>query len=98
MSRTAQQLALRVEYGKARVRLTQIRLCVKPRFACAAAADHDRVEVAAVLSAVQTSTAILRKNLVVLRLYRPVFFVDGSFVAPPCRSVFLTSAVVAARR
>ena len=78
VSRTAQQLALWVKHGKARVGLAQIRFCVKSRFACAAAADHDRVEVAAVLPPVQTHTDILREDLVGLRCGCPVFSVDGS--------------------
>ena len=82
MSRTAQQLALRVQHGKARVGLAQIRFCVKSRFACAAAADNDRIEVAAVLSPVQSHPDILREDLVVLRCSRPVFSVDGSSRAP----------------
>ena len=98
MSRTAQQLAFRVEHGKARVGLTQIRFGVKSRFACAAAADNERVEVAAVLSSVQSHTDILREDLVVLRHSRPVFSVDGSSRAPLGRTVFLAAAVIAAGR
>ena len=98
MSRTAQQLAFRVEHGKARVGLTQIRFGVKSRFACAAAADNERVEVAAVLSSVQSHTDILREDLVVLRRSRPVFSVDGSSRAPLGRTVFLAAAVIAAGR
>ena len=96
VSRTAQQFALRVQHGKARVGLAQIRFRIKPCFACAAAADHDRVEVAAVLSSVQTHPYILREDLVVLRCSRPVFSVDGSSRAPFCRTVFLASAVITA--
>ena len=98
MSRASQQLALRVQHGKARVGLTQIRFCIKPRLACAAAADHDRIEVAAVLPSVQTHTDILREDLVVLRLGCPVFPVDGSGRAPLGRTVFLATAVIAAGR
>ena len=96
MPRTAQQLAFRVENGKARVGLTQIRFGVKSRFACAAAADNDRIEVAAVLSPVQSHTDILREDLVVLRLGCPVFSVDGSGRAPLGRAMFLAPAVIAA--
>ena len=98
MPRTAQQLAFRVEHGKARVGLTQIRFGVKPRLACAAAADHDRVEIAAVLSSVQSHTDILREDLVVLRCSCPIFSVDGSSRAPLGRTVFLAAAVIAAGR
>ena len=98
MPRTAQQLAFRVEYGKARVGLTQIRFGVKSRLACAAAADNDRIEVAAVLSPVQSHPDILREDLVVLRLGCPVFSVDGSGRAPLGRTVFLASTVIAAGR
>ena len=98
VSRAAQQLALRVEYGKARVGLTQIRFGVKSRFACAAAADNDRVEVAAVFSSVQSHPDILREDLVVLRRSRSVFSVDGSGRAPLGRTVFLATAVIAAGR
>ena len=98
MPRTAQQLAFRVEHGKARVGLTQIWFGVKSRFACAAAADNDRIEVAAVLSPVQTHTDILCEDLVVLRRSRPVFSVDGSSRAPLGRTVFLAPAVIAAGR
>jgi len=82
VSRAAQQLALRVQHSKARVGLAEIRFCVKSRFACAAAADNDRVEVAAVFPPVQTHTDILREDLVGLRRSRPVFSVDGSSRAP----------------
>ena len=98
MPRTAQQLAFRVENGKARVGLAQIRFGVKSRFACAAAADNDRIEVAAVLSPVQSHTDILREDLVFLRLGCPVFSVDGSSRAPLGRTVFLATAVIAAGR
>ena len=98
MPRAAQQLALRVQHGKARVGLTQIRLCVKPRLACATAADHDRIEVAAVLPSVQTHTDILREDLVVLRCGCPVFSVDSSGRTPLGRTVFLAPAVIAAGR
>ena len=96
--RTAQQLAFRVQHGKARVGLAQIRFGVKPRLACAAAADNDRIEVAAVLSPVQPHPDILREDLVVLRLGCPVFSVDGSGRAPLGRTVFLATAVIAAGR
>ena len=98
VSRASQQLTLRVQHGKARVCLTQIRLCEKPRLACTAAADHDRVEIAAVLSPVQSHTDILREDLVFLRLGCPVFSVDGSSRAPLGRTVFLATAVIAAGR
>ena len=71
---------------------------VKPRFACAAAADNDRVEVAAVFSSVQTHTDILREDLVVLWCGCPVFSVDGSGRAPLGRTVFLAPTVIAAGR
>lgn len=98
MPRTAQQLAFRVEHGKARVGLTQIRFGVKSRLACAAAADNDRIEVAAVLSPVQSHPDILCEDLVGLRRSRPVFSIDGSSRAPLGRTVFLTAAVIAAGR
>ena len=65
---------------------------------CAAAADNDRIEVAAVLSPVQPHPDILREDLVVLRLGCPVFSVDGSGRAPLGRTVFLATAVIAAGR
>ena len=98
VSRAAQQFAFRVQHGKARVGLAQIRFGVKSCFACAAAADHDRVEIAAVLSSVQSHPDILREDLVVLRYSRPVFSVDGSGRAPLGRTVFLASTVIAAGR
>ena len=98
VSRASQQLTLRVQHGKARVCLTQIRLCEKPRLACTAAADHDRIEIAAVLSPVQSHTDILCEDLVVLRSGCPVFSVDGSGRTPLGRTVFLATAVIAARR
>ena len=98
MSRTAQQFAFRVQHGKARVGLAQIRLCVKSRLACAAAADNDRIEVAAVLSSVQSHPDILREDLVFLRHSRPIFSVDGSGRTPLGRTVFLASTVIAAGR
>ena len=67
-------------------------------FTRAAAADNDRVEVAAVLSSVQTHTDILREDLVVLWCGCPVFSVDGSGRAPLGRTVFLAPTVIAAGR
>ena len=64
-------------------------------FARAAASDDYRVEVSPVLSSVQTHAHILRKQLILLRPFIPVFLVHGSGVAPLGRTVFLTPAVVA---
>ena len=89
------QLAFRIENDKAGVGLAEVGFGIKPRLARAAAAYHNGVQIAAVLSAVQPHADILREQLIGLRLLCPVFSVHGSGVAPFSRAVFLPAPVVA---
>ena len=95
IARIPRQLSFRIEDNKAGVCLAEVGLGIKPCFARAAATHHYRVQIAAVLSAVQPDTDILCEQLVVLRLLCPVFPVYGSGVAPFSRAVFLSAPVVA---
>ena len=90
------QLSFRIEDNKAGVGLAEVGLGIKPCFARATAAHYHRVQIAAVLSAVQPDTDILCEQLVGLRLLCPVFLVHGFGVAPFSRAVFLSAPVVAA--
>ena len=95
-----QQLALRVKAHKGRppwrqARLIQAGLCVAAGLACAAAADHDRVQVAPVLSAVQPHADVLGEHLVRLRWLGTVFPVQPLRAAPLGGAVFHATPVVA---
>ena len=60
-----------------------------------AAAHHHSIQIAAVLSAIQTHADMLGENLVGFRVFRLLLLVDGGSAAPFGRAVFLTTAIVA---
>ena len=95
-----QQFTLGVKTDKGRplrrqARLIQAGLCIAAGLACAAAADHDRVQVAPVLPAVQPHADVLGEHLVWLRWLGAVFPVQPLWTAPFGGAVFYAPPVVA---
>jgi len=93
-----QQFALAVEHKKGCVCLKQIHLCVEAAFSRTAAATAQCVQVSSVLSAIQTHADIFCEDAIGKRVFVPVLSVYSSGIAPFCRAVFLTSAIVASGR
>ena len=94
-SRHAQQLPLAVQNEIGRTGLQQIDEGVEPALAGTTAANHHRVQIAAVLPAIQTHADMLGEHLIRLRVFRLILLIDGSSAAPFGGTVFLTTAVIA---
>ena len=63
-------------------------------FARAATSDYERVHISSVLPHIVAYGKILREYLVVLIRLLPVFLIKLLYVAPFCRAVFFTPAVI----
>ena len=94
-SRHAQQLPLAVQNEIGRTGLQQIDEGVEPALAGTTAANHHRVQIAAVLPAIQTHADMLGEHLIRLRVFRLILLIDGSSAAPFGGAVFLAPAVIA---
>ena len=68
----------------------------KACFACTRAAADQDIEISAVLFPVKTNADILGQQLVLGQVFIPILLVQRIGVAPFCRAVFLTPAVVPA--
>ena len=76
--------------------MQQIDKSVETALTGTAAANHHCVQIAAVLSAIQTHANMLGKNLVCLRIFCLILLIHGGCAAPFGGAVFLATAVVAA--
>ena len=94
-ARHPQQLPLAVKDEIGRTGLQQIDQRIEPALTGTTAANHHSIQIAAVLSAVQTHADMLGENLVSLRDLCLILLIHGGGAAPFCRTMFLTPAVIA---
>ena len=88
-------LSLRIENDKACIRLHNVRLGIEPCFAGTRTAAHKYIQISAVLMTVKTDFRFLRQNLVFFGLcFILILFVYLSGIAPMCRTVFFTAAII----
>ena len=76
--------------------MAQVHFAIEPAFSCAAAAAYEGIERPAVLSSVQPHADVLGENAVLELVFVPVFPVHSPGIAPFCRAMFFSPAVVAA--
>ena len=90
-----EQFSLTIQHEKRGVGLAQVDFGIEAALACAAAAHHQGVQIAAVLPAIQPHADVLREDAVLKWVFGPVLFVHSSGVAPFGRTVFFAPSVIA---
>lgn len=94
-ARHAKKFPLAVQTKIGRTGLQQIDEGIEPALAGTTAANHYCVQIAAVLSAIQTHANMLGEYLVRFRVLCLILLVDGGCAAPLGGAVFLAPAVIA---
>ena len=90
----AQQFTFRIETNERSIRLHDVRFCVEPRFTGTASADNKYIDVAPVLSPIQTDPHMIRQQFILIGLICCILVIDVSCCSPLCRTVLLSAPVV----